>query len=206
MTTEKSEQSENAEEVDLSISLAKANIAGLPLFLTTFALVIFIYYWLWGSVSLLTALNIFFHLGTLLPLVLSGVVVHEGMHAIGWMLAARLPMNTMKFGFSVKTLTPYAHCKVPIGASAYRIGVILPALVLGIVPAIAGIAAHNGTAMLFGALFLSSASGDMLCLWIMRRVPRDELVRDHPTRAGCLIVKPAGALRQVTVESPGTDN
>ncbi len=182
------DQTAGIAERDLSISLAKANLMGIPLFLFSFLLVIVSYNLAWGTASLLRSINEFMRVKTLIPLVVSGVLLHEAMHAFGWMMFGRLPVSAMKFGLELKTLTPYAHCRIPMRASAYRAGVVLPAVVLGILPAAIGIGIHEGTLTLFGALFLGAACGDLLCLWMMRGVGRDSLVRDHPTRAGCLIV------------------
>ena len=192
----KLDQKGDTAERDLSISLAKANLVGIPLFLFSFLLVILTYDVAWGTASLLLSINEFMRVKTLIPLVISGVLLHEAMHAFGWMVFGRLPANAMKFGLELKTLTPYAHCKIPMRASAYRAGVVLPAVVLGILPAVAGVIMHEGVLTLFGALFLGAACGDLLCLWMMRGVRRDSLVRDHPTRAGCLIVN----------EGPGNDH
>lgn len=181
-------QKGDTSERDLSISLAKANLVGIPLFLFSFLLVIVTYNLAWGTASLLRSINEFMRIKTLIPLVISGVLLHEAMHAFGWMVFGRLPASAMKFGLELKTLTPYAHCKIPMRASAYRAGVVLPAVVLGVLPAAVGVGTHQGCLTLFGALFLGAACGDLLCLWMMRGVKRDSLVRDHPTRAGCLIV------------------
>jgi hypothetical protein len=182
------DQKGDTAERDLSISLAKANLVGIPLFLFSFLLVIVSYNLAWGIASLLRSINEFMRIKTLIPLVISGVLLHEAMHAFGWMVFGRLPASAMKFGLELKTLTPYAHCRIPMRASAYRVGVVLPAVVLGILPAAVGVGTHQGCLTLFGALFLGAACGDLLCLWMMRGVQRDSLVRDHPTRAGCLIV------------------
>jgi hypothetical protein len=40
---------------------------------------------------------------------------------------------------------------------------------------------------------LVAASGDAIIIWLVRDVPRDHLVVDHPDRAGCLVVTRAPA-------------
>lgn len=117
-----------------------------------------------------------------------GTIVHEGLHALGWKVFGQQAWSVFKFGINWRTVTPYAHCQVPLKASAYKIGTALPGIVLGIIPSIQGILFHDGIVTLFGAFFLGAASGDFLCLWIMRSVPPDKFVKDHPTKAGCLVM------------------
>jgi hypothetical protein len=130
----------------------------------------------------------------LLPLVgafIAGVLVHEVLHAIAWKIAAGLPWSDMKLGFQWKTLTPFAHARVPMPARAYRIGAATPGVVLGVVPALIGLVTGNGSWMLFGLLFTLAAGGDALILWLLRGVAPQRRVEDHPTRAGCYVEQEA---------------
>jgi hypothetical protein len=119
-----------------------------------------------------------------------GVVAHEALHAVAWRWAGRLPFGTIRLGLQRKTLTPYAHCAAPMPARAYRIGAAVPGVVLGLAPAAVGLAVGDGGVFLFGLLFTVAAGGDALVLWLLRDVPADRLVEDHPTRAGCYVLAP----------------
>ncbi len=117
----------------------------------------------------------------------AGVAVHEALHGIAWRLAGA-PAGTVRFGFNLKMLTPYAHCSAAMPARAYRIGAMTPGLVLGLIPALAGLVLGLGEVFWFGALFTLAAGGDALILWLLRGVPGGRLVRDHPSKPGCLIL------------------
>ncbi len=67
-------------------------------------------------------------------------------------------------------------------ARAYRLGVVTPGIVLGVVPSVAGIITGNGWVMSFGLFFRFVAGGDFLILWLVRRVAGRALVEDHPTK------------------------
>jgi hypothetical protein len=122
----------------------------------------------------------------------AGVVAHEALHAAAWRWAGRVPAGSVRLGFQWKTLTPYAHCAVPMAVRAYRVGAAVPGVALGLLPALAGLAAGSGGLFLFGLLFTLAAGGDALILWLLRDVPADRLVEDHPTRAGCFVHARAG--------------
>jgi hypothetical protein len=68
----------------------------------------------------------------LILLVLLGVLVHEFIHGISWMIFGHKPFSAIKFGFQWKTFTPYAHLKEPVEVNAYRLGAFMPGFLLGI--------------------------------------------------------------------------
>jgi hypothetical protein len=179
-----------SERTDYSISLVRANVVGIPLFLALAACVVVPYGVVWGWMKLLLAFNEFMVVRIFLPAIVVGTVVHEGLHGLGWAFFGRLRFRTIRYGFNWKTVTPFAHCPVALPASAYRAGTALPGIALGLFPALAAIITGNGFMIIFAAFFLGAASGDLLCLWIMRGIPAQTPVRDHPSRAGCLVEVP----------------
>ncbi len=170
---------------DRSVSMAKANgwaLAALgPPVVALATLFVLIHGWgpiaSVGYVPLLPLLGAF----------ITGVLAHEALHAVAWKVAAGLPWSDMKLGFQWKTLTPFAHARVPMSARAYRIGAATPGVVLGVAPALIGLVTGNGGWILFGLLFTLAAGGDALILWLLRGVTPQRLVEDHPTRAGCYV-------------------
>jgi hypothetical protein len=182
---------EPVERNDYSISLARANVLGIPLFLVLAAAVVVPYGVVWGWVKLFLAFNEFMNVQRFLPAIVAGTILHEGLHGAGWAFFGRLPFRTIRYGFNWRTVTPFAHCPVALPASAYRAGTALPGIALGLFPALAAVVTGNGFMIIFAAFFLGAASGDLLCLWIMRPIPASTPVRDHPTRAGCLVESPA---------------
>lgn len=170
---------------DLSISMARANVillfASLPVAIAQFVVFVLLHgmervYPTWSSTFLILAL-------------LSGIVVHELVHGISWVLLGRKPFSSVKFGFQWKTLTPYAHLKEPVEVNAYRLGAFLPGFVLGILVYSLSLVLGDGNLLLFGLLHTSAAGGDWLVLWLLRKVKSGTLVEDHPTHAGCYVIE-----------------
>ena len=122
-----------------------------------------------------------------IPIFAIGVVLHELIHGLSWMFAGRLSFKEIKFGFQVKTLTPCAHCTVPLPKSAYIFGTIMPALILGFLPFLLSLINGNGWIFLFGVLFTFAAVGDFLIVYLIRNVSWAALVEDHPENAGCFV-------------------
>lgn len=177
------------EKVDLSVTMEKAASTGtglgalVPLpFLLLFGLI-------WGWAALGDGLDAYFSPFWQFWLVLLGmIVVHELLHGLTWMIAGRKRWSAMKFGMQWKSLTPYAHSTEPMAAWAYRVGTLMPGLLLGIVPMVISVVTGNGWLLFFGAIATLAAGGDMLILWLLRGVPGHRLVEDHPTQAGCLLL------------------
>lgn len=84
-----------------------------------------------------------------LCIVLFGVIVHELIHGITWAIFAKDGFKSIKFGVLWKMITPYCHCKEVLTVRQYSIGGIMPAIILGIIPAIIGIAIGNLWILLF---------------------------------------------------------
>jgi hypothetical protein len=146
-----------------------------------------LYTWFWGVHPLAAPVRHPFALLIFAAVFLAGVVLHELVHGVAWKLASGKPWSAISFGFNVAGLTPYAHCSEPMKARAYRIGAFAPALLLGILPATIGLLSGNAWPFVYGILFLVAAAGDFLILWLLRGVPGDRQVEDHPTRAGCYV-------------------
>ncbi len=176
---------------DLSVPMWKANLHALVTGLTPAAVLAATYFLLWGGGADGTSGP-----GTVYAtgfvMVVLGVVAHEAIHCLSWTYFGGKPLSAVKFGFQLKTLTPYAHLEEPVTARAYRIGTALPGLLLGVLPALAGIATGSGWATFFGLFFTFAAGGDALVLWLIRGVDGGALVEDHPTNAGCYVYEAAG--------------
>ena len=69
----------------------------------------------------------------------SGIFLHEALHGLGWVFFTKGGFKSLKFGFTEHEMAPYAHCREPLPVFAYRLGIVLPGILLGVVPALAGI-------------------------------------------------------------------
>lgn len=123
-----------------------------------------------------------------IALLAAGVLVHELLHAAGFLLVGRAPRPTVRIGFQRRTLTPFASCRAPVTASAYRAAALLPAAALGGLPALIAWATGWSTPLLWGWLMLALAGGDFAAVWAMRAVPGGAMVVDHERLVGCRVV------------------
>lgn len=170
---------------DLSISMARANVLvlfmSIPVAIVQFGLFIMIH----GAEKLQPAWNPI----VLVFAVLLGVVVHEWIHGITWVIFGHKPFSAIKFGFQWKTITPYAHLKEPVEVNAYRLGGFMPGFILGLVPYILSLLLGNGNLFWFSLVHTTAAGGDWLILWLLRNVKPGTQIEDHPTNAGCYVLE-----------------
>ena len=142
----------------------------------------------WGAEPLVAAIPPPSRLPLVLAVLLASVLLHELVHLAGFLLAGA-PRGPVHLGFNRRTLTPFACCGEPVTARGYRATALLPAIVLGLGPALAATAGGWGALGLWSWAMLAVAGGDVAAVWAIRRVPPTALVQDHPARVGCRILQ-----------------
>jgi Putative zincin peptidase len=170
---------------DLSISMVRANLTalaiGIPIAILQLNLFVALNGPLQGSINLSDLLNML----AFFAVVIISVIAHEFIHGLTWKLVGRVPSSAISYGIQWSALTPYAHLNEPIDINVYRIGGLMPGLVLGIIPYILSLILGDGNLLWFSVIHTLAAGGDWLILWSLRSVRQGTLVEDHPSRAGC---------------------
>ncbi len=174
---------------DLSVSMTRATVCTLVISVPLTALLVVLYATIPSKgpagVQLFGVLDILLFLFALAV----GVLLHEAIHALGWHWFGHVNRRSIEFGFQIRTLTPYAHATEAMAANGYRAGTVLPAILLGLLPFAVGMVLQSPGVALFGIVMTFAAGGDLLVLWLMRKVDSRALVQDHPSRAGCIVLK-----------------
>ena len=122
-------------------------------------------------------------------LFIAGVAMHELIHGIFFGLFAESGFSSVRFGFMRESLTPYCHCSEPLKVKHYSLAALMPALLLGLLPMVVAFFVGSLFWLLFGIVFLSAASGDLMVVWLLRKEPHDTLVQDHVSEPGCWVYK-----------------
>lgn len=175
-------------ETDLSIPLWKANIYSFPIFILSLIVTVFPYSFLWGTERVYSKFSSTSNFLLLILIFVIGIVLHELIHAISWVAFAKIPFSKIKFGFNLRSLSPYAHCGEAVTAKVYRIALLTPAIILGFIPIIISFVSGSVWFFVTGLLFTVTACGDFLIFLLIRKVKNEHLVADHPERAGCCLV------------------
>jgi len=181
-----------------SIDILKANKFGIKILLITVVGALLLFYVFWPN-SFLTKLSnlinpegIWDFLGgifTLFIVLVIGVIAHELIHGVFWALFTKKGFSSIKFGILKQYFTPYCHCKEPLKVKHYIIGAIMPAIILGFIPIIAGLMYGFLSWLLFGIFFIAAAGGDFLMINLLRKEHMNDWAKDHPSEAGYYIYR-----------------
>jgi len=189
--------------MEITISGLKANVYSILLIIPIIIIFSMSYFLLWER-NLFKSLKILIQGKSLVNIPLSdshqilllgliiliiGAALHELIHGIACALYCKKGYKSFKFGIIWKALAPYAHCKEPLTVKAYRIVIIMPGLMLGIIPSTIGIVLGNSLVAFFGMIFTSVAGGDIIMFWLTRKLQSNTLVQDIPDRIGCYIIE-----------------
>ena len=178
---------------DLSLSMRQVNLMAIPVALIPALAIILLYAAVHGWSGFAATVSILRQPGTSLSILVGGIILHELLHGAAWAYYGQRSLSAITFGVHWATLTPYAHCREALTVEAYRIGALVPAIVLGLVPSL--LAVFGGVPWLLfpGVLFSAAAGGDLLIIWLLRKERGSAMVLDHPDRAGCIVYDPSSS-------------
>ncbi|WP_018479646.1 DUF3267 domain-containing protein [Pontibacter roseus] len=184
---------------ELSMTAGEANVYALAFMLPILLLYIPAYVLLWpeqfsmqhiGELVRTHRMVLYFSGLIGLGVFVVGAVVHELLHGFTWAIFCKNGLKSIRYGVHWKALTPYCHCTEVLPLKQYAMGGMMPGLVMGLLPALAGIVTGHFLLFLFGLFFSMAAAGDLLILWMLRHQRTTDLVQDHPEKIGCYVLTP----------------
>ncbi len=170
---------------DLIINIGKANWFAVLLLIPLVAIGYGLYYLVNHRFDY-DSFNLIFFIVAFIVL----IVVHELIHGLFWSLYTPHHFKDVAFGVLKSSMTPYCTCLVPLEKKQYIIGTIMPLVLLGIVPMIAGAAIGNINLLIMGIMMADAAAGDILIIMkiLGYKSSRNEITyMDHPTEAGVVV-------------------
>jgi hypothetical protein len=183
---------------ELTLTAGEANLYAMVFVIPIILLLGVPYYFLWLKDLTLDTLIEFFrnnlYLGRLsilwmLIILLAGIILHELIHGITFLLFCKKGFKSIEFGIMWKYLAPYCHCKEPLPVRPYIIGALMPAILLGLLPAVFGLITGKFILLMFGMIFLIASGGDFLIVWLLHSQPKNSQVLDHESKVGCYILE-----------------
>lgn len=170
--------------IEYTMTAAKANIMVLFFVFPILLISVLPYFAIWGVSEIMHT-----NLGEVvfIAALLAGIVVHELIHGLCWGVFAQAGFKSIKFGIIWQALTPYCHCKEVLTVSQYRIGALMPTIILGILPVIFSWITGNYLLLMFGIFLTVGGSGDLLVVWMTRKLNKTKKIKDHPFKVGFYI-------------------
>ena len=200
------------------INLIYANILGVVLWAISAIVLYSIFFWIWPNKMNIEELfnpifnhpfvtkcdnpslvGIYAGVSTFIIFII-GCVIHEFIHGITWIYATKCKWKDIKFGIIWKYLTPYCHCKIAMTVRQYRLALLMPLWILGVLPSILGIALGDIFVLSFGVIFIVAAVGDIWMAWLLRIEKIDNKIFDHPSKPAYFIFDNEEELIQIKQE------
>jgi len=125
-----------------------------------------------------------------IALFVAGAIIHELLHEVAWKMAGHIRWADVYVGPSRRKLGLIVRLRVSIPARAYRFGLVLPAIVIGVFPILVGLSTGHGLATFWGMVFLFESFSDVAILLAIHHVAPHSHVVEDATRLGCRIVTP----------------
>ena len=172
-----------------TISISKANLFSLFFIVLIYFPTILIYYFLWGDLKLEEFQIDYISTFIFVVIIFSSILVHELIHASVFAYFSEDNWKSVKQGVIWEKLAPYAHCKTPLLAKHYKLAVIMPGVILGIIPVILAISIESVLLLCYGLFMIMSAAGDFMIFVLLLKIPRNKKILDHESEMGFYIMK-----------------
>ena len=186
-------------EHEVIVDARKVNLYLGLLFVPAFIIFASVFFLVWSELFSLAHLRLYFQenidrLKASIPWIIfgsliAGIIAHELLHGITWARFAKHRFKSIRFGFHLKSLTPYCHCVEPLPVMAYKLGALMPGLALGIFPLVVAFVTGHVGLFLFGFSFTVAAGGDFAVVFLLRKESGDVWIQDHPSKIGCVVYR-----------------
>jgi len=190
---------ENYIKEEITVNIVWANIFGVIVLVMAILLFGIPFYFLWHenftniqiinlpNQSIMAVKN----LAIFLLFFFTLIFIHELIHGIFFFIFVKNKIKSIKFGImpADKLFTPYCHCREKLRIDHYRIAIMMPLIIMGIIPSIFSMIIGNQFLLFLGIICIMAACGDILIFLKTLRQKRDSWIFDHPTEAGFFIYK-----------------
>jgi len=126
------------------------------------------FYFLWSeSIQAASGTEIDTHTRIIIGVVVIGVliignVVHELIHGFFYAIFCKNKFKSIKFGAVLKKGYAYCECKEILQTKHFIVGLLMPVILLGILPATISILIGNSDLLLFGVIMIGCGGSDIL--------------------------------------------
>ncbi len=157
--------------------IAKINNLSLYTFLIAFLIGMIINFLL--KKPLLLTTKVYFDIILIIGIFVVGLTLHECIHAISAVIFGKVSFKEIKFGINLRQGMLYCHVNTPIKAQAYKVMLLLPAIITGLIPLIISMFLGNIFLVLVFSMLLCGGAGDFIMFMGISKLKGDTLVLDH---------------------------
>lgn len=157
------------------------------LFPTVFSFIFVINY---GTAAYLNGLEDFFTLKNMFLIFSAGFLLHELIHFLVWQGLSRYPIEEFRVGMRWNSFTPVIGCQLPMRLLPFRMGLIAPFLLMGLIPIAASFMMANVWLLMAGSIFMAWSSADLLTFILSWPLKQGCFVEMHRNKLGIIAFQP----------------
>lgn len=157
----------------------KVNNLALYIFLISF-LISMLLNFLVAKRPLLITNKVYLDIIMIIAIFIVGLAMHEGIHAVSAMIFGKCSIKDIKFGVNFVQGMLYCHIEKPITAKIYKLMLLLPAIITGLIPLIIVTFLGNIFLVIVFCMLLCGASADIIMFMSLNKLDNSTLIMDHP--------------------------
>lgn len=150
----------------------------------------FLYIINYGTQDFMAGIDLFFTVQNLFLIFSAGFVVHELIHFLSWQAFSGMPIQDFRLGMRWNQFTPVIGCQRPMRPLAFRIGLISPFIIMGVIPTAIAFYITNAWLLLAGVVYMAWSSADILTFILFWSAPKNAFVEMHRKALGCIVYNP----------------
>lgn len=168
---------------EVIVDMKKANIVSIVLFIISFVLL--------AMLQMRLHTNYYFKPTWLsLMYIILVIPLHEGLHAVGFLLLSKAPKENVKFGFHKQYYMPYCHCaNFENTKFGYISTMMLPNIILTIISVVILFFTNNLFWSLIASSVISSGAGDYYMAYLVSKYKNTAKFIDHPNEPGFFVIE-----------------
>lgn len=182
-------------KTEKTISSSQLQLYSLPIFFICTALIFLIYHSQFTKSDISKeVLFIFYSYGYwnilfIFLTVIFSVILHELIHGLTFSFYCKQKFKSIKYGIIWKSIMPYCNCQEELKVKYYKIGVIMPFLILGILPLVLSIFLKSLILFFYSYFSIITASGDLIIFFFLLKESNSTLILDHPCKIGYIKIE-----------------
>jgi len=166
------------------------------------AVLTFLYIINYGTQEFMAGIDSFFTVQNLFLIFVAGFIVHELIHFLSWQAFSGMPIEEFRVGMRWNQFTPVIGCQRPMRPLAFRIGLLAPFLIMGVLPMAIAFYLPNAWLLCAAVIYMAWASADILTFILFWSAPRGCFVEMHRRALGCIVYNPKPVLEKENSEAP----
>lgn len=151
---------------------------------------LFIYVINFSAADFTVGLDQFITVQNLFLVFAGGFLAHELLHLVAWRFMSGYPFRRFRMGMRWHSFTPVITCMRPMPINAFRVGVLFPFFVMGVLPLAFAFYLNEPWLLFAAVIYMAWASADILTFILLWTYSSRTFVEMHSSKLGIIVFNP----------------